>query len=76
MSYLSLDKRKELAVETTVGDLIEVLKEYPKDAAVNICGSAGFFIHSKVDDEDPDKIIAINIDWDSLDSYYLEQQQL
>ena len=72
MSYLSLDKRKELAVETTVGDLIEALKEYPKDAAVNICGSAGFFIHSEVDDEDPDKVIAINFDFESLDDYYLE----
>lgn len=72
MSYLSLDKRKELAVETTVGDLIEALKEYPKDAAVNICGSAGFFIHSEVDDENSDKVIAINFDCESLDSYYLE----
>lgn len=39
-----ITKRTQIAT-TNVENLIEMLKEYPMDASINICGSAFGYIH-------------------------------
>ena len=61
-------KRKSFcAQDTTVEELIEVLKGYDPDAKIGVDGDNYFYIHVKEDGS------AVSIDSSSLDEVYLEQ---
>ena len=65
---LDAKKRKSFcAADTTVEELIEVLKSYDPEAKIGVDGDNYFYIHVEEDGK------AISIDSSSLDDIYLEQ---
>lgn len=65
---LDAKKRKSFcAQDTTVEELIEVLKGYDPEAKIGVDGDNYFYIHVEEDGS------AISIDSSSLDDIYLEQ---
>ena len=51
---------------STVGEVIDALSKFPRDAVFGCCGEPSAFIHVEEDES------AVSIDWDDLEDYYLE----
>ena len=66
---LDINKRREfISSETTVGDLIEVLKEFDPNTPFGVDGNNVFYLHVDVNDDGDVK--AISLDYSDLDEYY------
>lgn len=65
---LDVSKRKFLE-SPTVGDIINILSEYPEDALFNCCGDDYVWIHAETDKS------VINIDTDDLSEEYPEEDE-
>lgn len=64
----NIDKR-EYFKHLTAGELIKILKKFPDDTPVSICGGDGCYLHV---DEDTEGINGITLDYSALDEEYDE----